>query len=277
MTIAAAYLTSEGVVLGADSTTTVTGSVVGGRTGVLQLLQHAQKVFEVGEVPGKSRLAVCTWGAGNLGTTSHRTIIARLAESLDLERATVEEAATRLRDMAFPLVRQSGAETLGYFVGGSNPGTHDPACYQLVMGKDSEPIIRPLNIGECNFSGNPEFFGRAFHGYAPRLPILLSKRLKELLGDKADPEFGPIFDQAFKAVAQELVSRYHRDLPIREAIDFVYSFLHLSVKAIKFQFGAPACGGPLEIGFVTTDRRFRWACHKSFTSALDEQEGQRDD
>jgi len=73
MTIAAAYLTSEGVVLGADSTTTVG---TGGGVAVAQLLNYAQKIFEVGE---RSRLGVCTWGAGRIGEVSHRTLIARLA------------------------------------------------------------------------------------------------------------------------------------------------------------------------------------------------------
>ena len=42
---------------------------------------------------------------------------------------------------------------------------------------------------------------------------------------------------------------------------------------MKFKFGAPVCGGPIEIGFISTDRTFRWAKHKTFTSAIMEQEG----
>ncbi len=49
MTIAAAYLVSEGLVLGADSSTTVLAPSPHGGGQVLQLLNHSQKVFEVGE------------------------------------------------------------------------------------------------------------------------------------------------------------------------------------------------------------------------------------
>jgi hypothetical protein len=63
----------------------------------------------------------------------------------------------------------------------------------------------------------------------------------------------------------------HKDLPIREALDFIYTYLHISIKTKKFMFGAPDCGGSIEIGFVTTDRPFRWGSHKGFASAILEQ------
>jgi hypothetical protein len=63
MTIAAAYLTSEGLVLGADSTTTYSDPA----GNVVQLLNHAQKIFEVGE---NSRFGFCTWGSASVGLTA---------------------------------------------------------------------------------------------------------------------------------------------------------------------------------------------------------------
>ena len=47
---------------------------------------------------------------------------------------------------------------------------------------------------------------------------------------------------------------------------------HITVKAFKFRRAHKVCGGPIEIGFVTTDRPFRWASHKSFGSAIMEHE-----
>jgi hypothetical protein len=49
-----------------------------------------------------------------------------------------------------------------------------------------------------------------------------------------------------------------RDLPIGDAIDHVHTYLHVTVKVFKFMFGAPVCGGPIEVAFVTTvTNRFR--------------------
>ncbi len=75
MTIAACYLSSEGVVFGADSTTTM---FVAGRgpnaTGSEHHYNYAQKIFQIGQ---NSTLAMTMWGLGNLGETSYRTLIAQ--------------------------------------------------------------------------------------------------------------------------------------------------------------------------------------------------------
>ena len=79
MTIAACYLSSEGVVLGTDSTSTAYVSSPDGSEGSIHHLDYAQKVFEVGE---NSTLGICVWGMGAIGDVSHRTLIACFADKL---------------------------------------------------------------------------------------------------------------------------------------------------------------------------------------------------
>ena len=74
MTIAACYVSSEGVVLGTDSTSTMR---VPGRSD--QHFDYEQKLFELGE---KSTLAIAMWGIGGLEQLSYRTMIAKLADDL---------------------------------------------------------------------------------------------------------------------------------------------------------------------------------------------------
>jgi hypothetical protein len=69
LTIAACYLSPEGVVLGADSTTTY-----GDRH-----YNNSQKLFEIGE---NSAIGVITWGLGGLQVRSHRTLFAELNDDL---------------------------------------------------------------------------------------------------------------------------------------------------------------------------------------------------
>jgi hypothetical protein len=270
MTIAAAYLVSEGVVLGADSSSTVFIQTPEG-SGVAQLLHHAQKVFEIGE---ESRLGLCTWGAGNVGKYSHRTIIAQLADRIKDKDITVDKAAQELYTIADPLVKEEKIEFVGYYIGGWDPETHEPACSKLEITQKEERKIDKLELGMCSFSGMPVFFTRVFRGFDPRLPQNLLEEIKKNIpeGD-IKKDFDKIFEAAFKKASDPLVAAGFKDLPIREAIDFVYSYLHISIKASKFMYGAPASGGPIEIGFVTTDRLFRWACHKTFTSAMIEPGG----
>jgi hypothetical protein len=268
MTIAAAYLVTEGIVFGADSSTMVSTGPGPGGGGVLQLLNHSQKVFEIGQ---NSRLGLCTWGAGSLGNRSHRTVIAELAEEVN-ETTTVRKAAELLAQKAADLIKGTPIDFVGYFLGGWESRTHLPSCFQIEI-RPSGNVINPLQLGLCSFSGMPQFFTRVFRGYDPDIPIKLKDELKNLLSAENLPkDFDKRFDEAFKRTTDPLVAAGFKDLPIREAIDFVYSYLHITIKAMKFKFGAPGCGGPIEVGFITTDRPFRWACHKSFASAILEQE-----
>ena len=131
-----------------------------------------------------------------------------------------------------------------------------------------------MQLGQCSFSGMPNFFARVFYGVDPQLEQNLLKEIKSKLpeGDLKN-NFDDNFKIAFQNALAPLVAAGYKDLPIREAIDFVYSYLHITVKAFKFVFGAPRCGGPIEVGFITTDRKYRWAVHKTFTTAIEEQKG----
>ena len=94
MTIAACYLSSEGVVFGADSTSTMFVKGWGpDATGAEHHYNYAQKVFQVGQ---DSTLGMTMWGLGNVGAISHRTLIAQFADSLLASAAqSVEEVANR--------------------------------------------------------------------------------------------------------------------------------------------------------------------------------------
>jgi len=92
MTIAACYLSAEGVVFGADSTTTMFVSGIGpGAPGAEHHYNFAQKIFQIGE---NSTLAMAMWGLGNLLTLSYRTLIAQFADSL------VGQGAQSMADVA---------------------------------------------------------------------------------------------------------------------------------------------------------------------------------
>jgi hypothetical protein len=272
VSIAGAYLTSEGVVLGADSTTTVTMPTSGGGKQVAQVFNFAQKVFEVGE---HGRMGVCTWGAGGIGTTSHRTLFARLADAVQNEKLTVGGAADRLLTLACEAATTQNDPTapfegVGYFLGGWDVESHNPSCYFLNVAPNGLTQKNALSLGEARFGGVYHFFARVFNGYDPDLKLKLHQSLRRHLGSTVPADFDAIFESAFGEAAAPFAAGGFRDLPLREAIDFIYSYLHITVKALKFKFGPPICGGPIEIGFISTDRLFRWARHKSFDIAMEE-------
>jgi hypothetical protein len=268
MTIAAAYLTSEGLVLGADSSTTVYVSTPQGNS-VVQLFTHSQKVFEVGN---NSRIGICTWGAGSIGTYSHRTLIAQLADTID-DKTTIEDAANRFADIVMLKMKEQAVQFVGYYLGGWQPLTHAPACCHIELTPDSRKIS-PLKLGLCSFSGNSVVFSRVFRGFDPQLTENLIAELGKAGLSAAGNE--DKIRTAMEKASEPLASIGLQDLPIREAIDFIYSYLHITVKTEKFKFGPPTCGGPIEIGLISTDRMFRWVRHKPFDSAIIEQKGEYD-
>ena len=99
--------------------------------------------------------------------------------------------------------------------------------------------------------------------------MTLMEKIREL--DSNLPQtFEKTFIDAFNEVQNQYTAAGHADLPIREAIDYIHSYLHITIKAFKFQYGIPVCGGPIEVGFITNDRNFRWVAHKGFDSAIQE-------
>lgn len=74
MTIAGAVVLQEGVVFGADSTSTV---ILSDET--QRHYNHHQKLFEVGS---GSSIGLLTWGLGSAHNTSYRTLVADFAEQL---------------------------------------------------------------------------------------------------------------------------------------------------------------------------------------------------
>jgi hypothetical protein len=259
MTIAAAYLTPEGVVLGADSTTTMMGP-----GGVQQLLNNAQKVFEIGP-QGKGRIGFCTWGSAMIGDLSHRTIGAMVADRMK-DETTIGQAAEMLVEIVQRAPGNKNGLEVGYFLGGINPDRSPCCCEISVVGTES--TITKLPPWDAEFRGIPDFFTRCFFGFDRKLPGALADSLKKRLGPSAPDNFSQLFEESLQEALARIYTGWTNQLPLRDAINFVHMFINLTITAFKFRLGPPMCGGKVEIGFITTDRPFRWACHKNFDSAI---------
>lgn len=224
VTIAACFVTPEGVVFGADST--ASAMLKGG----FHYFNHNQKVFEIGE-PGMGTLGLATWGLGALGTLSHRTLVARFYDGLAAAPATdVKEVADRWTEHIWP----EYSPLLAYCRSLNSKKAFDAAANQpdpAARTKDEEEEFEQLKRG-----------------------LVLGFFIGGYLGPNRIPEaFAINFDQLAMP-----------NLPIREAIDFVHACIASTIKAMKFSSLAQICGGPIEIAVITSDRRFRWVRHKKW-------------
>jgi hypothetical protein len=124
VTIAACYLSSEGVVFGSDSTTTMYVAGPGpAANGAEHHFNFAQKTFEIGR---ESTLGITMWGLGSLDQVSYRTLIARFADLLTHHPApTMLEVSQRWNPeprQALPMLPHPHAslrdQSLGWLVHG---------------------------------------------------------------------------------------------------------------------------------------------------------------
>jgi hypothetical protein len=287
MTIAACYLSAEGVVLGADSTTTMTVRRPGPTPiGTPHHFNFAQKVFEIGQ---NSTLAITMWGLGNLADSSYRTLIARFADDLTSHSPqTMQEVADRWNSFfwsaystEFTLVLQRVQQLQGQptrtpdeeqellalqqmFSGGFCLGGHllhdrTPQAFEITYGPNLTVAapVQALRVGTPRFWGVPNLIERLLYGMDGGIAEAILRSGK----------WTGTPDELF-ALAQPFFLGQPLHLPIREAIDWIHSSIHTTIKALKFSHLPPVCGGAVEVGVITTDRPFRWVRHKRLDSAL---------
>jgi hypothetical protein len=298
MTIAACYLSPEGLVFGADSTSSVLMQS-GPGTVAFHFYNHNQKVFQIGE---KSTLGVVTWGLGGLGTLSHRTLLAQLADDLQAKPpATMADVANRWATLFWgayttqlknelaifkalqaklpfdpaaatpaPNSRskqeedqfQSWARDLvvGFCLGGYVMPSRKPEAFTVTIAPNLSVAPTPMQVqnGGIQWFGVPNLINRLMNGYDLNIiPAILATRKWQ----GTQQELTDLMDQHRLA---------HAILPIRDAIDYVFTSIYSTIKAMKFSSLAQVCGGPIELAVITTDREFRWVRHKAWDSAINE-------
>ncbi len=286
MTIAACYLSSEGIVFGADSTTTMYVSGLGtGMAGAEHHYNFAQKIFQLGD---DGTVGMTMWGLGNLLSVSYRTLVAQFADELGRKPAQsmteitarwgqffwatyardltsqIQRAQTLASQVARSANEQAELDALrrafsgGFCIGGYLSRDRIPAAFEVTYDPSIQaPLIDQLQVGRTRFWGCPNLINRLVFGLDEEVlaSILQSGKWTGTQQDLFDLLLPYCLGQPF-------------DLPIREAIDWVHASIYTTIKTMKFSHMAPVCGGPVEIAVITTDRRFRWVRHKRFDAAI---------
>lgn len=282
MTIAIAALSDEGVVLGADSAVTIEVHNLNTSEQSSRVINHGQKIFELGPT-GQSRMGVCTYGASKVGKLSHRTFLARVAETLAKED-TVAEAAEKIAESVKRERSENHAVTnFAYLIGGWDANPRQTHCLHIDCNpesqsnqdsdanQDTKPVITPITNGTIKFFGNGNYFSRLHHGFDPRLKFAFYKRLKSRYGANNSR-----FNDEFKSICAECQSdlQLHFIGPssIRDLADYVHMLLQATIVSVKFSDEPRDCGGQTDVAAITLDNYFRWVYHKPLDSAIQERE-----
>jgi hypothetical protein len=276
VTIAISLKVDDGLVLAADSASTIVGMSEEGAPNVVNVYNHANKIANLRK---GSPIGVVTYGAGSIGTASITTLLKDLRQRftaeegewhLDPNNFTIEHVAERLREFMF---EEKYAEAfgeldpvqrpfLGFVVGGYSSGAERADEYQVVFANGECPPpepLRPTDAAGLTWNGEPEAITRLLLGFGNDLPAVLQERL----GVPEDQ-----VESAMEVVRQGLERHVVISaMPIQDAIDLAHFLVELTIGFSRFSPGASTVGGEVEIAAITKHEGFKWVRRKHYFSS----------
>lgn len=270
MTVCVALKVHDCIVFTADSATSLTGTDAHGDQLVVNIYDHANKVFNLHK---KLPIAAMTAGLGNFGACSISTISKDL-RTLFMngdpgyqlgDNYTIEDVAAKARkylfDERFSSLDEKPMGTFQYWVGGysANQDLGEVWKIQIQEGECPDPICEaPKDVPSMiSWGGQTEAINRLLLGYGQGLPeALLSVGLPS--------------DQ-LSACMRYVAARTQAGLanpamPTRDAIDLAMFLADTQKQFVRFSIGSNTVGGELDVATVTKHEGFKWIKRKHYYS-----------
>ena len=266
MTIVIALKVGDGVVLGADSASTL----VEAAGGYFNSYFNAEKLFNV--VKGLP-IGMLTYGLGGLAGRSigslAKDLRGRLGDStqrdwyLDRANYTIEEAAQRVKaffydELYVPNLAQARQKpSMGFLVAGYSAGADSAETWSVYVdetGACGGPRIliskdEPWGVW---WEGQEEACFRIVRGFSLEIfQRLTAAGIPEEDADKLLDTVTPLI---------------HPTMPIQDAIDLVHFLVETTCKFVRFAPGALTVAEPIDSAAITRHEGFRWIRRKHYYS-----------
>lgn len=275
MTIAINIKVNDGIIIAADSASTLIGKDEKGNSTVLKVFDNANKVFNLYKgMP----IGAITFGAGSIGQASMDTLVKdfrrRISNNppipnhkaeIDCDNYSVEDLAKRFKKFIYDdryvaaFKDYSEKPALGFVIAGYSTGKDLGEEYQILIdqaGKCHGPnLIRKAHESGVTWNGQPEALVRLFFGISNGLPKVLKKN------GLTDAQIQKIIE----SVQTELQATLVWDpMPIKDAIELADFLVETAKKFHHFIPGAATVGGPTEIAAITKHEGFKWITRKHY-------------
>lgn len=278
MTIAISLKVHDGVVLVADSASTLVGTAPDGTTAVINIYNNANKLFNLHrELP----VGGVTWGAGAVGPASITTLSKDLRKrfmgldpvhidwKLDPATYTLRDVVERVRaffyDEHYEEARRRDAKTVGPFgliVAGFSAG--EALAEEWEFGIEPDGSCAPphcIRSGDaCGVSprGQPEAVIRLYSG--------MGGTMRSALVDVGMPaeQIEPFMTAMRPRLQAPLLASA---MPIQDLIDLGVFLADAAVSFSRFTPGASTVGGPIEVAAITKHEGFKWVRRKHYYDA----------
>jgi hypothetical protein len=269
MTIAITVKVHDGVVLAADSASTLFSQ----QGTVDHVYNNANKVFNLykcnTEFPNGLPIGVITYGLGGIGNSSISTLIKDFRKTLmnreidfDPSNYQIRNVAENLKEFIFekhykPTFKEA-KPFLGFFIAGysSNATLAEEWRIEIIDGQCSDPLsIRKNEDVGIAWGGESRAIHRLILGFDPFFPEVL----KEMGMKEAD------IPQAMKFIQSKTeVGIIPPAMPIQDAIDVAKFLADTTSLFTHFLPQAPTVGGPIEIATITKHEGFKWITRKHY-------------
>jgi hypothetical protein len=261
MTIAIALKVGDGVVLGADSASTLAGP-----DGVINVYFNAEKLFNlVKGVP----LGMAVYGLGGL---DGRSVIAlakdlrdRLSnpvapEYLDSTAYTVESVANTIKkffydDLYIKEFQNAPIKpAMGFLIAGFSANDTQAEIWIVEIddsGICSGPVLACDRASSgLLWRGQPEALNRLINGWS------FSTLERLVQAGMSQPDATALLN------VQTPISS--PAMPIQDAIDLTHFLVEVTVGYVRFTPGAPTVAPPIDIAAITRHEKFKWVKRKHF-------------
>ena len=287
MTVALTLKVNDGLVLAADSASTIASFGPEGVASVVNVYNNANKIFNLRKgLP----IGLATWGLGSISETSIETLAKDLRQRftgddpthedwhLDPQTFTVQAVAERVREFMYdekylPAMAQleegNTLTALGFFVVGYSANVSHAEEYSLLL--TPEGLIGPTLLREAHetgvqWAGQLEAIQRLLIGYSQGLESAMVSELG-LAGDDVPEKLEKLREMFGAPVVSPA-------MPIQDAIELAEFLVDLSIKFSRFMPGSPTVGGPIECAAISKHEGFKWISRKHYYhQSLNPQEG----
>ncbi len=275
MSIAISLKVHDGVVLAADSASTLMLNAPQGPVGIVTVYNNANKIFNLRKgLP----VGCVTFGAGSIGNSSVSTLLKDFRreltegpDAIDVGGYSVEEIARRVAAfLNLEMERTSHTGQIGLTVSGYSAGSNLADEWAIEINAPGDfKVERVRELADCGirWGGQGEAIERLVIGFSP----MVAQTLREVA--TSQQLAGQLLQTLRLRSAVPLVQA---PMPIQDAIDLARFLVDASIMFARFMPGPPTVGGPIEIAAITKHEGFKWVSRKHYWDAEYNREGTHD-
>lgn len=269
MTIAISIKINNGVVLAADSASTILGKNSQGNIAVINVYENANKVFNLYKgLP----IGAITWGSGSIGQAAVETLVKDFRHKIHLSEYNFDRETYTIESLAISFCKfiyednylKNYPETspikpnLGFMICGYSARKDFAEEYRIniVDGKCEGPqLVRGEDQIGMTWNGEIEAIIRLYYGHSANFPQILKS-----LG-VPDNQISPAMTVIRKKSELPFVVPY---MPVQDAIDLAIFLVDTTIKFMRFIPGPPVVAGNIDVAAITKHEGFKWVRRKHY-------------